>query len=128
MKQNSKVVKITAWIMQVLVSLIFLYAGSMKLFMPADRLAAMWPWTGAHPNLKVFTGILDLVTGLALVLPGVFRKWPGLTFYAAMGSVVLMVVASAFHIMRGEGDLIGINVVAATLCMFIAWARRSYSL
>ncbi len=112
------------WVAQVVLAAGFLWAAAMKLLEPADRLAAMWPWTADHTGLVKVTGVLDLLAGIGLVLPALLRIWPRLTVYAAYGAIALMIAASIFHISRGEGSQIGINVFFAVVAAFIAWGRQ----
>jgi uncharacterized membrane protein YphA (DoxX/SURF4 family) len=121
---TSKGLNVALWVAQVLLSLSFIWAAYMKLFSPADQLAAMWPWTADHFALVKTTGVLDLLTGIGLILPGLLHIRPVLTVYAAYGTVLLMIVASLFHISRGEASVIGVNAVFAALAVFIAWGRR----
>jgi hypothetical protein len=120
----SKGLNVALWVAQVILSLSFIWAAYMKLFSPADQLAAMWPWTADHVALVKITGVLDLLAGAGLILPGLLRIRPVLTVYAAYGTVLLMITASLFHISRGEVSVIGVNVVFAALAVFIAWGRK----
>jgi uncharacterized membrane protein YphA (DoxX/SURF4 family) len=121
---TSKKMNIIVWIAQVILAAGFIWAASMKLFQPADKLAAMWPWTAAHRGLVKFTGILDLLAGIGLVLPALLRIQPKLTIYAAYGIVALMIAGSIFHISRGESSVIGVNIFFAIVAVFVAWARQ----
>lgn len=101
-----------------------LWAGAMKWFQPVETLAAMWPWTGEVPRAFVkFTGIVDALGALGLILPSLLRVYPKLTPTAAIGVIMLMVCASVFHISRGEASVIGVNVVFAAMAAFVAWGR-----
>lgn len=122
--QSSKALNVALWAAQALLALTFAWAAYMKLFSPAGRLAAMWPWTANNETLVKVTGIVDLAGGLGLVLPMLLRIRPVLTVYAAYGVILLMIAASAFHISRGEASQIGFNVFVAALAAFIAWGRR----
>ncbi|MFC0183105.1 DoxX family protein [Pseudarcicella hirudinis] len=115
---------IIIWIAQVILAAGFIWAATMKLFQPTDELAKMWPWTADHAGLVKFTGILDLLTGIGLILPTLLRIQPRLTIYAAYGTVVLMITASIFHIARAEASLIGVNIFFAVIALFIAWGRQ----
>ncbi len=119
----SKSWHIALWAAQGLLATTLTWAAAMKLFQTPEALAAMWPWTADHPALVKFTGVLDLLAGLGLVLPGPLRVLPRLTVWAALGIVALMVAASIFHIGRGEVDAIGMNVFVALLAAGIAWGR-----
>src|SRR5688572_13083325 len=101
-QKASKTMVVFLWIAQVILSASLIWAASMKLFQPADKLAAMWPWTAEHPVLVKLTGVIDLLAGVGLVLPGLFRIQPKLTLFAAWGTIALMAAASIFHISRGE--------------------------
>ncbi|UTA66590.1 DoxX family protein [Emticicia sp. 21SJ11W-3] len=123
-QNTSKIRNITAWLCQILLSAGFLWAAYMKLFQPIDQLARMWPWTGDNPTLTRVAGLVDLLGGLGIILPTALRIKPVLTLYAAYGTILLMLAASAFHISRGEASQIGFNIFFAALAVFVAWARR----
>lgn len=115
---------ITLWIVQLLLASILLWSGSTKLLQPIEKVAAMWPWVGEVPTtLVTFTGLVDLLAAAGLVLPSLLSIQPRLTAIAAAGVVVLMVVASVFHIARGEVASIGVNVAFALLAAFVVWGR-----
>jgi hypothetical protein len=120
----SKALHITLWVVQILVAITLLWASAVKLFQPVGEVAAMWPWAGEVPVavLKLI-GAVDLLGGLGLILPALLRIQPRLTPFAAVGVVVLMICASIFHIVRGEGSQIGFNVFVAVLAAGIAWGR-----
>jgi hypothetical protein len=119
----SKVIPVSLWIAQGLLAALFISGAAMKFFMPADRLAAMWPWTAGNRKLVMLTGIFDALVGFGLILPGFFGIMPQLTFYAALGAIALMAGAIIFHIYRGEAAQIGINVITLAAAAFIAWGR-----
>lgn len=124
-QKKSTLLTVALWLVQGLLAVSLIWAATMKLFQPADQLAAMWPWTAEHPMLVKLTGVFDLLAGIGLVLPALLRIQPRLTSYAAYGIIVLMVAASLFHIARGEASQIGINIVFALLAMFIVWGRQT---
>jgi hypothetical protein len=123
-QRTSAPINVILWIAQVLLAASFVWAAAMKLFQPSDKLAEMWPWTADNPELVKLTGVLDLLAGIGLVLPGLLRIQPKLTIYAAYGSILLMIAASIFHIVRGEGSQIGVNLFFLVLAIFIAWGRQ----
>jgi len=116
---------IFSWIAQVLLAATFIWSSATKLLSSPATLAAMWPWTGTHLTLVKFTAIVDLLAGIGLILPTLLRIRPILTVYAAIGTIVLMIVAGIFHIMRGEGNAIGVNIFFAIVAGFVVWARRT---
>ena len=119
--KTSKTMNIILWITQGLLAAIFIWAGFMKLFKPEEL---PFPWVKDNTNLVVLTGIVDLLGGLGIVLPTLLRIQPKLTIAAAYGIIVLMTVASVFHISRGEAKDIGFNIFTALLAVFVAWGRQ----
>jgi hypothetical protein len=112
------------WIAQVILAAGFIWAACTKLLQPADKLAALWPWTADHPVLVKLTAVFDLLAGIGLIFPMLFRIQPRLTLYAAYGTIALMIAAGIFHISRGEGSQIGVNIFFAVLAIFILWGRQ----
>jgi len=84
----------------------------------------MWPWTAGNRNLVIFTGILDTLAAIGLIVPKITGTAPKLTFYAALGAAALMLGAIKFHVGRGEAGQIGINVFALVLALFTARGRK----
>jgi len=123
-QQASKTMNIILWIAQGILAVSYIWSAYMKLLQPADKLAEMWAWTANNEGLVKFTGVLDLLTGIGLVLPAVLRIQPKLTIYAAYGTIGLMITASIFHIARGEASQIGVNIIFAVIAVFIAWGRQ----
>lgn len=121
-QKTSKTMNIILWIIQGLLAVTFIWAGSMKIFKPENL---PFPWVKDNPNLVLLTGIVDLLGGLGIALPALFRMQPKLTIFAAYGIIALMTVASAFHISRGEGSDIGFNIFMALLAVFVAWGRTT---
>ncbi len=120
----SRALTIGLWVAQVLLAAMFLMTGSMKLFQPIGELAKALPWVLSVPvGLVRFIGISELLGGLGLLLPSLLRIRPSLTPLAALGLTVVMVLASAFHLSRGEAPVIGMNLVLAAIAVFIAWGR-----
>ncbi len=123
-EKSSKAVNIFLWIVQIILALGLVYGGIMKIFQPIEKLSAMWPWVGQIPIAFVkFTGIIDLLGAIGLILPSLLRIKPNLTPLAAIGTMLLMICAIVFHIVRGEASVIGINIFFAISAAFVAWGR-----
>lgn len=123
-KQNNKVIHITLWIAQGLLALMFIMAGMMKATQEIEVLAESLPWVASTSvGLVRFIGISELLGGLGLILPSLFRFKPVLTVWAALGLAVVMVLAAGFHVSQGESAVIGINFVLMGIALFIAWGR-----
>lgn len=114
---------IALWVAQVLLLALFGAAGYFKLFTPIVELARTTPWVTDAPSLVRFIGIAELAGALGVILPALTRIKPILTPLAASGLVVVMVLATGFHITRGEFSAIGVPVTLAVLAGFVAWGR-----
>ena len=122
--KTSKGLHITLWVVQIIVAALFMWTAFIKLSLPVEKLAAMFPWTGeVSRGFVVFTAICDLLGGLGLLLPSLLRVKPVLTPWAAVGCTALMLSAIVFHVSRGEASVIGFNIFVMALTVFIAWGR-----
>jgi len=107
------------WIVQGLLALAFLLAGSMKALAPLNTVKKNMPWANDVAAAFVrFIGVAELLAGISLILPAVTGIQSWLTIAAALGLVVVMVSASIFHASRREYQNIGMNVV---LLLLAAW-------
>ena len=108
------------WTIQVLLALLFLFAGGMKLVMPIEEMTKQI----ALPGLFLrFIGVAELLGGLGLVLPGLLRIRPGLTPLAAAGLVIIMIGATALTLVIGPVAPALIPLVVGLLAVFVAYGR-----
>jgi uncharacterized membrane protein YphA (DoxX/SURF4 family) len=120
---------IALWIIQILLALLFLFAGGTKLYFSPEVLAAMGPPNQIHlPGLFIqFIGVCEVLGALGLVLPGLLRIRPQLTFLAAAGLLIIMIGAVVVTI-AGPGVGAAIPpLVIGLLCAFVAYGRRTQS-
>src|SRR6185295_13289125 len=84
---------IVLWIIQILLALLFLFAGVTKL-LPIIEMPPPPPgmWIPPMWFLK-FIGLCELLGALGLVLPGLFRRQQYLTVLAAIGLTIIMIGA-----------------------------------
>jgi len=112
------------WAAQIVIFALFTLFGSMKLFMPVDKLAEMWIWPGQVPSWFLhLTGILDVAGGIGVLLPAMTRIQPRLRVYAALGCTLLQIAAIIFHLSRGEAAAVPLNIVLLALSVFILLGR-----
>jgi uncharacterized membrane protein YphA (DoxX/SURF4 family) len=118
------IVNLGLWIVQILVGAAFTMAGIMKSTRPIPELAAKMPWVSAvSPGTVRFVGVSELLGGIGLILPWALGIARILTPLAAVGLVIVMVLAAAFHARRSEWSGIGVNAVLGGLAAFVAWGR-----
>jgi putative oxidoreductase len=112
------------WSVQLLLALFALLAGVNHALRPLDDAARTAPWTASIPPILVrLIGWSELAAAIGLVLPAATRILPGLTPLAAAGLATIMALAIPFHVMRGEANVIGMQIVVIVLCFFVAWGR-----
>lgn len=120
----SKALNIALWLAQAILAASLIWAASLKLFQPIEKLALMWPWVAqVSMTLVKFTGIVDLLGAVGLIIPTLIHAKSKLTPFTASGIIVLMICAGIFHIVRGEASVIGVNIVFAAIAAFITWGR-----
>lgn len=118
---------IALWIIQVLLALLFLFAGGTKLVLPAETLYKMGsPNQIILPGLLLkFIGVCEVLGALGLILPGLFRKRPSLTPLAAVGLVIIMIGAVVLTV-AADGVAAGVApLIVGALCAFVAYGRSS---
>lgn len=102
MSRNSKKINVLLWVAQTLLAALFVFAGVMKFVMPVAAMQqgpVVFSGTFLH-----FIGICELLGGLGLVLPGLFRVHQYLAPLAAAGLVVIMAGAT---VVTAVGSLAG---------------------
>jgi DoxX-like family len=109
------------WIIQGLLALLFLFAGGVKLLLPADALTKQTPMLSA--GFLRFVAICEVLGAIGLILPGLLRIRPGLTPLAAAGLVIIMIGATAVTVMTGGGGTAIIPFVVGVLLVFVAYSR-----
>ena len=115
---------IVLWVIQVLLSLVFLMAGAVKTFVPLATVRKRLPWAKHFPAWVVrFVGISELLGALGLILPGITHIAPLLTVAAAVGLVLVMILAAIYHAPRREFSSVGSNIILLLLAAFIVVGR-----
>lgn len=114
--------KKTLWVIQILLALLFLFAGGAKFFMPVDQMAKGMPAALATGSFIHFIGVCEVLGGLGLVLPGLLRIKPGLTPLAAAGLAIIMIGATALSVPQGVA-MAAFPLLTGILAVFVAYGR-----
>ena len=113
------------WVVQILLAVMFLFAGGTKIATPMPELAAQMPWVEDFSEGTVRgIGGLEVAGAVGLIAPAVTGIMPMLTPAAAGGLALTMVGAAITHIGRGEYANIIPPLVLLALCLFVAYGRR----
>jgi DoxX-like family len=111
---------VALWIIQVLLALLFLFAGGIKLILPIEEMTKQMSMPGL---LLRFIGVCEVLGALGLILPGLLRIRPGLTPLAAAGLVIIMIGATALTLPSGNLGSALMSLVAGILAAFVAYGR-----
>jgi uncharacterized membrane protein YphA (DoxX/SURF4 family) len=119
---------IALWILQILLALMFLFAGGTKLYFSAEQMAAMSPpGSIILPGLFIkFIGVCELLGALGLVLPGLLRIRRALTPLAAIGLLIIMIGAVVVSIMGTGVGSAAPALVIGLLCAFVFYGRKPW--
>lgn len=116
---------ILLWIIQILLALLFLFAGGTKLVLSSETLMS-----AGSPNQVVlpiwfirFIGVVEVLGALGLILPGLFRRQQHLTALAALGLTIVMIGAVVTTTMGDGFKSAIIPLVVGLLCAFVAYGR-----
>lgn len=111
---------IVLWIVQVLLALVFLFAGGMKLVLPIEEMTK----DVAMPGLFLrFIGVCEVLGGIGVVLPWLLRIRPGLTPLAATGLVIIMIGAVVTTVMTMGIAMAIVPFIVGVLAAFVAYGR-----
>jgi uncharacterized membrane protein YphA (DoxX/SURF4 family) len=111
------------WIAQALLAFAFLSHGRMMIS-PAESMRDRYGYISAiSPRLRLYIGVAELLAAAGLILPGLTGVLPELTTLAALGLVIVMILAIVFHIPRKEYPNIVLNLVLLLMAAFVAYGR-----
>jgi uncharacterized membrane protein YphA (DoxX/SURF4 family) len=112
---------ILLWIIQSLLSLLFIFAGVMKFLMPVAEMQkgapVVLPGWFFH-----FIGACEVLGGIGLILPALLRIKPGLTPLAATGLGIITLGGTVITIKAGV-SMAAFPFVVCLLSFFVAFGR-----
>jgi uncharacterized membrane protein YphA (DoxX/SURF4 family) len=113
--------KYVLWTIQVLLALLFIFSGVMKFVIPVETMTKDMPmFSGLFVH---FIGVCEILGGLGLVLPGLFRIKTWLTPLAASCLVVIMIGAVVITFRLGGIPKAVVPFVTGLLLVFVAYGR-----
>lgn len=117
---------VALWIVQGLLAVVYLAAGLMKVVRSREQMVASgsfdWAKDMSDGAVKAI-GAVEVLGALGLILPELTGIAPVLTPIAAVGLVVVQVVAARLHLRLGERKSLPVNVVLLLLAAFVAIRR-----
>jgi uncharacterized membrane protein YphA (DoxX/SURF4 family) len=107
------------WVVQVLLALLFLFAGVSKLIMSIEEMTRDIHLPGTFLR---FIGVVEILGAIGLILPSWLRIRSGLTPLAAAGLVIIMIGATVLSLTLGI-TLALVPFVVGLLAAFVAYGR-----
>lgn len=115
---------IALWIVQALLAAMYGMAGGMKTFQTSKAKEQMSWAKNRSDGFVRFVGISELLGALGLILPLVTNILPWLTVLAAVGLVLIQLLAIfTEHLPKKEYKIIPVNIVLVGLAIFIVIGR-----
>jgi len=119
-------VNIALWIVAGILAAVFFLAGSAKLLLPRERLAAApgggWVWDFSPAFVKIL-GALELLGVVGLILPAALDIATVLVPLAALGLGLVMVSAVVVESRRKEFRHVLLNLTYLGLAVFVVCGR-----
>src|SRR5688500_736150 len=112
---------IALWVLQTLLAVVFLAHGWFLLLPPASMLEVLN--ASMPPAFRIFIGASEVAAAIRLTLPGLTRVLPWLVPAAAVGLVLVMISATAFHLARGELTSALTTAILFAMAAFVAYMR-----
>ena len=107
------------WVVQVLLALLFLFAGVSKLIMSIEEMTRDIHLPGTFLR---FIGVVEILGAIGLILPSWLRIRPGLTPLSAAGLVIIMIGATILSLTLGI-KLALMPFVVGLFAAFVAYGR-----
>jgi hypothetical protein len=117
---------LTLWIVAGLLAAVFLLAGTIKLIVPKEKLAAApgggWVEDFSAGFVKAL-GAVEILGAVGLILPALLDIAPVLVPLAALGLGLIMIGAALVEFRRQEFKHVLVNLTYLALIAFVAWGR-----
>lgn len=116
---------IVLWVIAAFLAVAFVGAGLMKLATPREQLVAKMAWATDFSDAQLKgIGAVELLGGIGVVLPAIVDIAPVLVPIAAAGLAVVMAVAAAVHVRRGDSIAETVpSIVLGVLALVVAVGR-----
>ncbi len=108
------------WTIQAILAALFLFAGAVKLSMPAALLAQQAHMPAAFLR---FIAVCEILGALGLLLPGIFRVHRELTPLAAAGLVLIMIGAVTVTVLTMGVAPALVPFLVGVLALSVAYGR-----
>jgi hypothetical protein len=120
MATNGKKLNVILWVIQVVLALVYLFAGGAKLTLPIAVMTQQVHFPGSFLR---FIGACEVLGAMGLLLPGLFRIRTYLTPLAAAGLVIIMIGATTIMLVVSGLAQALMPLCVGLLVAFVAYGR-----
>jgi len=115
-------VYLIAYVIECLLSLLFLYTGSTKVFLNGEKLKKFVPISVDVPiKLLRKIGMLELLASFGIAVPVCVGIFPLLVLFADAGIVFLMIGAILYHFTRKQWGMLFTNLMVIAMALFVIY-------
>lgn len=115
---------IALWIVASLFGFAYIGGGIIKISMSHEKYAAKNQWAQDFSPAKVrIMGMIEILGGVGLIVPGLLDVAPVLVPVAASGLALYMAGAVTERVRRGEWSHLLGDLVFLSAMLFVAWGR-----
>ena len=120
MATNRRKLNVILWVVQILLTLLYLFSGGAKLTLPIAVMTQQVHFPGLFLR---FIGACEVLGALGLLLPGLFRVRTYLTPLAAAGLVIIMIGATTIMLVTSGIAQAVMPLCVGLLVAFVAYGR-----
>jgi putative oxidoreductase len=113
---QSRVRSVISWVIQILLAAVYVLAAFGKLISKPQVIGMFRHW-GFPDKFYLVIGVLELLGAIGLLIPR-------LASYAAAGLIVLMIGATATHLINGEGLQVLRPLLFIVFLALVVYLRR----
>lgn len=112
------------WVAEIVMALLYFGLGVMRLVQPYPKLVRVLRWPADFPAWAVkLIGVAEILGAVGLLLPAATDVAPVLTPIAASALAVMMALAIAVHLRRGERHRVALPAILGLVNIFVAIGR-----
>lgn len=124
--QVSKPIQVLVWLIQIFLTVTFLFFAWVHLATPIAQLHKFVTWFAVFPDWVLRgIGVVEGIAALAFFLPSVLRIKPGLSILAGAVLTMAMFIATSMHFVHQEYAVIPYPAVLAVLSGYVALMRMT---
>lgn len=109
------------WILQCVLAAIFFLSGTV-VYLFRNKLKSRLSWLSEYsPSMVLFICVSKILGAMGLFLPTYVKLFPILTPLAALGLAIVMILATRYHLRKGEFKDLPATLLFSALLFFVVY-------